>query len=355
MPSSILIVRLSAIGDVIHTLPALHALRVAFPNARIGWLVEELSATLLRGHPELDDLYVIPKKRWRKAPLKMWLNGEKSAFYREVRKAKWEVAIDFQGLSKSALAAWYSGAPTRIGYAGENGREVSRVFNNQRVLPPSNAIHVIQKNLSLLEPLGIHAIDSAAESRFPDFSAEVEELGAVFKTLSAPRFIALYPGAGWETKRWPPQYFARLAQILAAESDLPLALLWGPGEENLCDEILKTAALPTEKLLLAPRTNLRQLAALIGQSAVFVGGDTGPTHLAAALNIPVVGLYGGSDPIRNGAWDPTGKTAVLQAKEVPCVPCWKTVCPNPKHIECLWAITPEVAAQAVLDRLGAVK
>ena len=272
-PESILIVRLSAIGDVVHALPCLHALRERFPDARIGWLVEQLSASLLKGHPEIDDLYVIPKKHWRAAPVRTWLNGEKRRFYGELRRAKWDVAIDFQGLTKSGIPLLFSGAPVRIGFGDKDGREFNKFFTNRRVVPSPERPHVIQRNLSLLEPLGIENPEVAW--RFPDFAEERATTDTALTDAgidSDAGFIALYPGAGWETKRWPTKHFARLSRLLGENpgtADLPQLIIWGPGEEPLCEAILRDAELPEHRLRMAPPTNLRELAALLGRA---------PTH-----------------------------------------------------------------------------
>jgi heptosyltransferase-1 len=386
-PRNILIVRLSAIGDVVHVLPCLHALREAFPKARIGWVVEELSAPLLQGHPEIDDLFAIPKKRWRAHPIAAALSGEKRAFYRRLRAGGWDVAVDFQGLTKSGWVARLSGARVRIGFAGKDGRELNRLFTNCRVTPPDTARHVIQRNIALLEPLGIR--NPAVEWRFPEWGEERRQLAPFFDDLyadappdkfgggarsgegasnesdSANRngrirgFIALIPGAGWETKRWPAEHFAALARILAGQdrdalavpdriARAPQILVGGPSEEALCREILQRAQLPPERLRMAPPTNLRQLAALLQRAAVVAGGDTGPLHLAAALGAPVVGIYGASDPTRNGPW---GERAVaLEAEGGAPKRCWRTRC-NSKTtpLQCLRSISPERVARAIAD------
>jgi len=348
IPESILFIRLSAIGDVIHTIPCLRAVRSAFPKARIGWLVEELSAPYLQGHSDLDALYVIPKKHWRKHPLQTWLNGEKPRFYRNLRAEKWDVAIDFQGLTKSGWPAWLSGAKTRIGYGDKDGRELNKLFTNQRVVPPTSAKHVIQRNLSLLKPLGIES--PSVEWTFPDWSAERARLEPFFQDIKADRFIALYPGAGWETKRWPVEHFARLAQLLAepdsASSGIPQVLVWGiESEKTLCKEIVNQAGLDPRCLRMAPPTDLRELGALLEKSAVAVGGDTGPIHLAAALNCGVVGIYGGSDAVRNGAW---GKQhGVMVSETSSCTIPWCRRCNHEPFLECLTTISPEKVAAAV--------
>ncbi|NQU44902.1 glycosyltransferase family 9 protein [bacterium] len=354
-PSSILIVRLSAIGDVVHTLPGLRALRRRFPDARIGWLAEELSAPVLVGHPHLDKLYVIPKKRWRGSPWRTLLNGESRDFFRNLRADKWEVAIDFQGLTKSGLAAWRSGAKKRIGFAGEDARELNRLFTNTRILPPPDARHVIERNLSLLQALDIKTEKHDVAWDFPDFSREEKELEPFLIGENGGLdlrngFLALNVGAGWETKRWPSTYFARLLITLAqrrqdvGQPPFPAVLIWGPGEEHTCQEIIGTCgnSLPVR---LAPPTNLRQLAALLGKATVLVGGDTGPVHLGAALGVPVVGIYGGSDPVRNGPWG--NQNIVIQARGPECIPCWRTNCKYTQYLACMKSIQPETVADAV--------
>lgn len=315
-----------------------------------------MTAPLLRGHPEIDELFVIPKKRWRKNPVQTLLNGEKSRFYHQLRQTKWDAVIDFQGLTKSGWPAWRSGAPLRIGFGGIDSREINGLFINKKIIPPESARHVIERNMSLLQPLGITS--APIDWLFPDLSAEEKELDSFFRNLASPggSFIALNPGAGWETKRWPAELFAGLAQLLSASnafpraSRLPMVIIWGPGEEALCDQILHDAALPPDILMLAPRTSLRQLAALLGKARLIVGGDTGPVHLAAALKVPVVGIYGGSDPIRNGAWG--DRNVVIQGTGH-CTVCWKTKCNHThKKLECLSDIEPERVARAVEEMLS---
>jgi lipopolysaccharide heptosyltransferase I len=336
----------------------LHALRCAFPRTRIGWLVEELSAPLLEGHPEIDELFVIPKRRWRRRPIRTIVSGEKNAFYRRLRLVKWDAAVDFQGLTKSGWPTWLSGAPVRIGFGDKDGREISKWFTNRRVCPAAEARHVIQRNMALLEPLGIDFASVEIAWRFPDLSQERTALQPFLRSLphggKAPAII-LCPGAGWETKRWPPRHFASLTRLIAERAtpnpmlDRPMILVWGPDEESLCRDILSAAGLPPGRLVLAPPTNLRELAVLLEAAAAVVGGDTGPVHLAAALGAPVVGIYGGSDPVRNGPWGEGHK--VIASGAVPCAPCWRTRCNRAEPLECLAALSPDRVADAVCDIL----
>ncbi|HUT23133.1 MAG TPA: glycosyltransferase family 9 protein, partial [Sumerlaeia bacterium] len=266
--------------------------------------------------------------------------------------------VDFQGLTKSGWATWRSGAPVRIGFGGEDGREINKWFTNRRVWPAPEAHHVIQRNMALLEPLGIDSASVEVSWRFPDLSQERTALQPFLRSLphggKAPA-IVLNPGAGWETKRWPPRHFASLARLIAERAtrnpmlDRPMILVWGPDEEPLCRDILSAAGLPPGRLVLAPSTNLRELAVLLEAAAAVVGGDTGPVHLAAALGAPVLGIYGASDPVRNGPWGEGHK--VIACDAVPCAPCWRTRCNRAESLECLAALSPDRVADAVCDVL----
>ncbi|MCX8035533.1 MAG: glycosyltransferase family 9 protein [Candidatus Sumerlaeia bacterium] len=359
-PLRVLLVRLSAIGDVVHTLPSLAALRRALPNAHIAWLVESLSAPLLEGHPQIDELIVYPRRQWRRQGY--WRSlGAMRRFAGELRARCFDVAIDFQGLTKSAVIPWLARIPRRIGYGGADGREISRWFYTERITPPDTVVHVIYRNLDLLKALGVFAgegkeepdesdrSDKSVQFVFPDFSAERAQVDSKLSALGiAPdeKPALLNPGAGWETKRWPAESFGRLGAKIARELGCRVLLTWGPGEEALIDAALgEVPAAFCGRVLRAPATSLREFAALCDRACVMVGGDTGPTHLAAARGVPVVALYGGSDAARNGPLG-RGPIRVLINPETECVPCWRVRCDNPPP-RCLTGITPEQAFEAV--------
>jgi lipopolysaccharide heptosyltransferase I len=340
-PSSILIVKLSAIGDVIHSLPALDTLRAMAPDARIGWIVEELSAPLLENHPHLSKLYVVPRKRWRRNKLRSFFS-EMIPFFREVRRDGWEVAIDLQGLSKSGLAAWASGASTRIGFAGAQSREVNRLFINRPVAPRPEDVHVVQKYRRILEGLGLPGPEgNAGEGRIGVLPAEAEAMRAKLASVgwTGEPLLAINPGAGWITKRWPPAFHGRLAARVREATGLLPIVLWGPGEEAWRDEIIASAGQPA---LAAPPTRIRELAVLISLCRLMVGGDTGPTHMAGLCGVPVISLFGASDGVRNCPWPPD-RGVVVQRDELDCIRCWKTICPREgdAHLACLRGLTPE--------------
>lgn len=348
---SILVVRLSAIGDVVHALPVLGALRALFPGARLGWIVEELSAPLLENHPDLDKVYVVPKKRWKKDFRRLFL-PEIRPFFQQVRADGWDVAIDLQGLSKSGLVAWASGAPVRIGYGDKDGREINKLFTNRKVVPPAGATHVVERNLALLRGLGVEPpMDAPGRMGITDAEQEAVRgrLAACGWDGGSP-LGALNPGAGWPSKRWPAEGFAGLGTELYRHRGLVPLVLWGPGEEALRDAVadgLRAAGTP---VVVAPPTTVRELAVVISICAHFVGGDTGPTHMAGLLGIPLASVFGASDGARNRPW-PVAAGPVVQRTELDCCPCWKTACPltGEQELQCLRGLDADRVLRAALE------
>ncbi len=337
----ILMVRLSAIGDCLHAIPVLSALREKNPQACIGWAVEEASHALLEGHPHVDRFHIFPRRifKRRTGTLAERL-GQLNDFRREVRDAKYDVALDLQGLMKSGLVTWWSGAARRIGFAGDESREFNRFFCTTRVRPPAEAVHVVEKNLALLQPLGI-AMPRQPKWVMPDYGSELAELEPFLAEIGVGRqegrknFVLVNPGATWETKRWPPERFGEVARGLVERHGLAVVATWADDDEKRAAETIVNIA--AASAYLAPPTNLRQLAALTSQAHLFVGNDTGPLHLAVALGVPCVSVFGASDPLRNG---PYGTAHRIQAAGPDCQPCWKKTCVR-KDLACLSLVTPE--------------
>jgi len=293
----LLIVRLSAIGDVLHGLPVLNALRDALPEAFLGWVVEGAAAQLLRDHRALDELVTVPRK-WLKSPRTVL------ALRRRLRELRFDVAIDLQGLTKSSVAAGLSGAPRRIGYDGRDGRELSRWLNNERVA--ATRTHVVDRNLELLTPLGItHA---AARFDLDDAPEDVQKTQAMLAECKlAERFAVVNPGAGWPSKLWPAERYAAVARHLGSHHRLASLVVWAGDQERAWAEQIVAGSAGFGRL--APPTSLRELAALVRRAVLFVGSDTGPLHLAAAVGTRCVGLFGPMPAERNGPYGP-GHVAV---------------------------------------------
>lgn len=299
----IALVKLSSLGDVVHALPVAATLRAARPGARLVWIVERREAAVLRGHPDLDEVIVADTRGWRRARGPAALRAALAdvlALRRRLRRARFDVAIDLQGLIKSGAVARASGAPLRIGFAAGWGREpLGALFSNRRVLPPPSVRHVIEQYLALLVPLGIEA--PKLEFRLPSTpaaEASIEEWLAMAGLKPQRRLVVLNPGAGREAKRWPVAHFTALARRLAHEADAHVVVSWGPGEEPAARAIVQGAG----SALLAPPTDLDALLALLRRASVVVAADTGPLHMAAALGTPCVGLYGPTSAARNGPY-----------------------------------------------------
>jgi lipopolysaccharide heptosyltransferase I len=282
-PPRILIVRLSAIGDVIHGVPVLCALRAAFPDAFIGWVVEGRAGDLLDTHPALDELVRVPRG-WLKSPREIW------RLRKRLRACRFDTAIDLQCLTKSAIAAWLSGARRRIGKAGQDGRELSRWFHNELVIARGN--HVIEHYLEILQPLGITS--PAVRYDLPEKAADATMVEGFLRTarLAARQFAIVNPGAGWPSKIWPAGRYGELAQHLGGVHGIGSLAVWaGPEERLLAERIVATSG---GHAALAPPTSMTELAALCRRAALFVGSDTGPMHLAVAVDTPTISLHGPS-------------------------------------------------------------
>lgn len=301
----IAIVKLSSLGDVLHALPVAGALRRQFPRAHLTWVVEAREVAIVNGHPDLDAVVPVDTRLWRRLvwrPAGAREVGRKLAgLTRRLRGARFDVAIDLQGLIKSGVLTAYTGAPVRIGFAFARCREpLSALFTTHRVTPPPGAVHVVDQYLSLLAPLGVRPEPPVWElPRDPAAEARIAEFLADEGVKPRDRLVALNPGAGRPAKRWPVEHFGRLAERLAVEAGARVLLLWGPDEEAMARAI---AGRMSTRPILAPPTSLAELSALLRRSALMVAADTGPLHLAAALGTAAVGLYGPTRAERNGPY-----------------------------------------------------
>ena len=289
----ILIVRLSAIGDVIHGLPVLCALRTALPHAFIGWVAEGRSADLLEGHPTLDELIRVPR-RWLTSSREVW------RLRRRLRELRFDTTLDLQCLTKSGVAARLSGAPRRIGKAPPHARELSRWFHTELVNVGGS--HVIDHYLELLRPLGIES--PAVRFDLPERAIDARTADDFLRInqLTAGRFAILNPGAGWPSKIWPAERYGELARRLRRSHGLTSVAVWGGEVERpLAETIVATS---DGAARLAPPTSLAELAALCRRAALCVASDTGPMHLAVAVGTPTISLHGPSRAEWCGAYGP---------------------------------------------------
>ncbi|MFQ3640398.1 MAG: lipopolysaccharide heptosyltransferase I [Chloracidobacterium sp.] len=341
----ILVVKLSSIGDVVHAMPAVAALRHAFPSARLTWVVEQGAAPLLLGAPGLDEVIVLDTRRWRRQWRAPEVYRQITACLAQLRQPAVDVALDFQGLMKSAVVAWCAGARRRIGFATEALREAMSRFAYTEQVAVNRREHVILANLRLVAALGVPRPETY-EFLLPPLADESARVAAQLIAQGVTgRFVLLNPGGGWVTKRWPPADFGQLADVLWERYQLASVVSYGPGEEPLVSEIRAVARCAP---VVSFPTTLREYLALAQRAAVFVGGDTGPLHLAAAVGTPIVGLYGPTAAERNGPFAPDDQVVGL---DLPCrVDCHRRTCQQ--HV-CM-NIAVQRVAQAVEARLQAV-
>ncbi|HYV17653.1 MAG TPA: glycosyltransferase family 9 protein [Verrucomicrobiae bacterium] len=307
--------RLGAVGDVIRALPAVHRLRMAFPRARFAWIVEDLSAPLLQGHPDLDDVVVLSRRELREAgrhPARLLTLAK--ALRRRLAAERYDVAIDLQASLKSAVVAFLTGAQRRVSFGPTHAREGSFLFAGEWARPSSPYLNRVDRNLEMAALLG--APDGPVTAAFREQEDEAEEAGRILAGLGSTRGapIVLCPGASrrQDYKRWPAAAWSRLAILLADAGRTPV-VVWGPGEEDLAAGIERQSDGRARR---APPTSLPVLAALLRRSALFVGADTGPMHLAWAVGCPVVALFGPTDPRLNAPVGPGHLVLVAPDREL---------------------------------------
>ncbi len=305
----LLVVRLSAMGDVIHTLPAAVFLRQAFPQAHIGWLIEERWAELLcapgssrRGarsalRPLVDEVHTVNLKLWRKSLLSISTLQHIATVWNDVRGARYDVAVDLQGAMRSAVLARLSGARVVCG-AAEPRESAASLWYTRKVV--ARGRHVIEQNLSVAEGLVERPTGFIRSDVSDDFPHDPRTEAKVVERLAQygiGDFVILNPGAGWGAKRWPAERYAEVANGLA-NLGVRSIVNYGPGEA----ELARVAEAASRGAAQAMSCTISELIALTRRARLFIGGDTGPLHLAAALRVPVVAIYGPTDPARNGPY-----------------------------------------------------
>lgn len=342
-PRSVLIVRLSSIGDVIHTLPAYSALRDDWPDTRLGWAVEPAAAPLVRALPGPLTVHELDTTAWRRTA---WRPSTWSALRRarrELQQPDYEIALDFQGLIKSALVARASGARV-IGLSAADAREpLALRWYDETAAPADPDGHIIERSFGVVRAAGA----TAGQTRFPRIAAE-QDFRRVDEQLAGrgiDAFIAAHGAANWSSKRWPLSRLAQTGRELYRGSGVPVLWLWGPGEEQHARRIATTAG---EGNAAAFPTTLPQLAALLSRARLFVGGDSAPLHLAVACGTPTVGIFGPTSPQRLGSIDARDVSVISRQ---PCSFCHRRRCPLGTRA-CLETLPATDVVSAALQRLA---
>ncbi len=350
---NILIVKTSAIGDVIHTVPSLWSLRAHFPDAHITWLVEESAADLLAGHPALNRVLVAGRKTWMDdlrtgRPYRAFRGLVQ--FVRRLRDTRYDLVIDFQGLIKSAVWVLLARGARKVGFGhGMEHAEYSYLVLNERVPAVDMNQHAIERSLLLLKGIGVPTVD--IRYALPISSAHETEAIALLRALGVhdqDRLAAMNPMARWPTKLWEPASFAALADRLEQEG-ICVVFTGGPDDQPALDEICRLMTARPRRL--DGKTSLNTLAAVYRRAQVVVTTDSGPMHLAAAVGTSVVALFGPTAPWRTG---PYGRNHIVLRTELSCSPCFKKQCLTTQYEEraCMKRLTVDEAARAVFEKMA---
>ncbi|WP_282756538.1 lipopolysaccharide heptosyltransferase I [Desulfuromonas thiophila] len=342
----ILIVKVSALGDVVHALPVLAYIRAAEPAAEVDWLVEEGFAPLLQGHPLLRAVLPLQTRRWRKLP-PLALVREFFAFVRRLRAERYDLVLDLQGNSKSGLVTLLARATAKYGYDRRAVREWPNLLaTRQRVSLGAADYHVGQRALALVRAALPAAVQVACAGPLPVADQARREVADQLRQLGLPagrHLIVCHYGTTWRTKLWALEYWQTLVAQLAARPDAVLLLTWGNAEEQ---QAAAAIAAQAPGALLWPRGSLPQLVALLAVADLVVGGDTGPVHIAAAVGTPTVSLYRVTDARRNG---PLGREHRCLQVPLACAACLRKDCPQQQV--CASAIAPATVLAAIDELL----
>lgn len=343
----VLMIKVSALGDIIHALPVAAYLKSCPEVTELHWLLEEPFAAFLTGQTLIDKIQLVSTKKWRRQGITTSLK-EVLATIKRLRREKYDLVLDLQGNSKSGMFARFTGAPLRFGFDAQGVREWPNLLaSNRKITPEKSARHIIDKNLSL------------AASAFPTgpppplqgpLQAAPRYLKQVKQKLSALRekqetLVVFHYGTTWETKLWSVESWIELAQLLWKTRKISPLLTWGNEEE--LETVTKIAA-ACPQLIIWPRGNLEELLALLSIADLVVGGDTGPIHIAAALGTSTISFYRATDHRRNG---PRGNQHICIQAAMDCSPCLLKTCPQDE--ECRRRIPPEkifAAIHKLLDK-----
>lgn len=342
---NILIIKLSAIGDVVHSLPLLEVLKDRFPLSKIDWVVEEDASGIIEDHPDIDQLIIFPRKNWIKRFIKKGeyrsVGKEVVNFLKELKKKKYDIIVDLQGLFKSGILTFIARGRRKIALNG--GREASSIFVNERVAIPDPNIHALERYLYIARYLGVTELDW--NGQIPIHNTDKRYVNHLLKKIGNGRtLIAVNPMAKWETKLWGLDRFACLADRIKEELNAVVIFTGSESDTKPIKTIL--SRMNTSALNLAGKTTLKELAYLYQKCAIVISTDTGPMHIAAAMTSPVViALFGPTSPFKTG---PYGAKHRVIRTGLECSPCFKKKCDD---MSCMKKIAVEMVFEAVKEVL----
>ena len=324
----ILLVRLSAIGDVIHALPIANAIREKYNKAEIDWIVEKKAIDLVEMNPYLDNVYKLPKAKWKDDFKENKLAALKEAkdFFKNFKKKRFDEVLDVHGLFKSGITTYFSGANKRYGPA--DGREGSKLFYTDILDLPEAKIHQVERSMNLARSFGAKTKEIDYGLNVPEKTRKRLKEKAENWNLTLDNLVVINPFTTWESKDWFIERYNLLVNELLEKYDYEIVFTGGPGEKEKIEKILNDIKSRDRVFNLAGKTDLKELTALYEKAELFIGGDTGPLHLAAALELGVVAIMGPTDPKTHGPYNEN--SIVLQA-DIKCKNCWNRKCKRDKH------------------------
>jgi len=355
----ILVIKPSSLGDVIHALPFLKVVKDSLPDAKIDWVISKNLKGLIEDSPLINEVIIFDKDSWKNIRNLKGTINEISLFKKTLKKKRYDMVVDLQGLLRSGIITHYTPSVTKIGFA--DAREGSRLFYNRKI-SVNGTVHAVDKCLEIAKAIG-------AKINKVEFPLKIDEISKdkIKKLIGdVSEYIVVVPSARWATKRWPAEYFAQLITKLT----IPCVITGGKGDREIAKEIiertgtantsslLRKGVLPyaptdsklkTQILNVAGKTNLKELVALIAGAKAVVSNDSGPMHIAAALDKPVVALFGPTDPLKTGpyGWQKNKNLKVLTSG-VSCSPCFRKKC---KKFTCMHMINVEKVFNALKEYL----
>jgi lipopolysaccharide heptosyltransferase II len=342
----ILLIKPSSLGDVVHALPVLHGLRTRYPEAQIDWLIAPPFASLIEHHPDLSNVIVFDRRRFGRIGRSWAATRAFLRFLADLRRARYDLVIDLQGLFRSGFMSWASRAPMRIGF--REAREYAWAFYNRYIPTLGEDAHAVDRNYQAAEILGFAAVPVRFELAIGEaVRQQADNLLDKTRQSADPPLITIAPGARWETKRWPAEKFAQLISLIQSSMDADCVLIGSPEEVNIGGRIARLCDAPPANLI--GGTTLPQMIAIVARSQVIVCHDSAVMHVAVALQKPLVCLTGPTNPRRTGPYQRPEDVIML---EIECSPCrYRRLSQCPHGHRCMEDLSADTVVDAVRRRL----
>ncbi len=330
----ILVIKPSSLGDIIHSLPFLKALRNTFPDAQIDWVISKNLAGVLEGHPLINNLIIFDKDSWKSIRNLPKTTKEARMLIKALRSKKYDMVIDLQGLLRSGIITGITRSPLKVGF--DNAREGSRHFYNKKVRV-DGSLHAVERYLEIAKSIGVKT--ERAEFPLDIEKSAAKEAGLLIGDLK--EYVVIVPSARWQSKRWSPENFGALINRLS----LPCVIVGSSSDKKIAKQVMNSS--DGKGIDLSGKTGLKGLIALIAGARAVISNDSGPLHIAAALGVPVAALFGPTDPARTGPYDwHNNKNLKVIKTSIDCSPCFRKKCKDP---QCMNKISVDTVFEAVKE------